>query len=386
MDIKELNVLMVSLDRGLIDPKTGSGNVLERHKQYASFAKSLDIIVFGGTTALTHQHGNLTIYQTGVNGLRNIWRAYRIGTSVIRRKQVHLITTQDPHATAWVGLFLKKRFGVPLLVSFHGDFWNNPLWQRERWRNMLLSWGQHFIAPRADGIRVVSYGIRDKLIASSVKKEKIQVIHTPVNDRLFSILNVKQKADIEKLHTMYAGRDVLLFVGRFVPAKNLLFMLAVIEKLKKKKTQVLLLLIGDGELKSQLEQAIAERNLTAHVQMLGTKAHEELVPYYHIARAVLLLSTNESFGKVIIEAGLSGTPTLASDTTGARHIIQDGMTGFLVPINDLDATVGILEEMIDYPQLSKQLGERAQQLYRAQYSSERTTKDILRFWLSVAQK
>lgn len=307
-----------------------------------------------------------------------------LGKKITREKKISLLVTQDPHATGFVGVRLKRRFQLPLIIHMHGDFWNNAHWRSESWRNRVKDYVQRSIVRHADALRVVSEGIRGKLLASGIPSEKIFVIHTPINDVLFASLTDTQKLLLEELRYKYQNRFILLFCGRLVAAKNLLFTLSVVRDLHKMRPEILLLIVGDGDQREQLKKSINEQHMEQYVVLLGSQLQDKLVVYYHLAHVLLLLSTNESFGKVIIEAGLAGTPTLASNTSGASHIIQDGTTGFLIPIHNHEAALDVLNEMIDQPEQTKQLGEWAQARYREQYASEKTIEHIVSLWKQVS--
>jgi glycosyltransferase involved in cell wall biosynthesis len=98
---------------------------------------------------------------------------------------------------------------------------------------------------------------------------------------------------------------------------------------------------------------------------------------------MLLLSTNESFGKVIIEAGLMGVPTVASATLGAQTIIESEVTGLIVPINDARATREALEQLYSHREVVVALGQKAHSMYLQKYQRQQTIDAILNFWLSL---
>ncbi|MEK7584485.1 MAG: glycosyltransferase [Patescibacteria group bacterium] len=383
---REISVLMLSLDRGLLGSSGDGGDVRERHMRYAEQVRSLDIVVFGGERGMTKQLSDkLTIHATGGRGLGMIFAARRLVRSVLGAKQMHLIVAQDPHVAGWVGLWAKKRFHLPLLVHLHGDFLKNRHWRNERWFHLIFAVLQPHILRQADGVRAVSTAIQEKLVSLGIPRGKVTLISTPVDEAVFLTSDEKQQVRIEELRYKYAGKFIALFVGRLESAKNIFFMIDVLERLRRKKKEIVLLMIGEGSLREQIKVAIKNRRLEGDVHMLGPKDHAELGVYYRLAHAVLLLSTNESFGKVIIEAGLCGTPTLASQTAGAAYIIEDGKTGFIVSVNDLDATVDVLDEMIDYPEGVKLLGMNAREVYKARYTSERSVQKIVELWASLAR-
>ncbi len=380
MNESKLRVLMISLDPGLLHANAGTGDTLERHAIYASRVASLDIIVLGGASDSSLEHGTLTIHSTGAKGISSVFRGLSHARHLIERKKINLIVTQDPHATGWIGVKLKKEFHIPLLVDVHGDFWNNQAWLRESWKNFLLAAKQQSIIHAADRIRVVSYGIEEKLLKLGIAADKVAVINTPINTAIFQELDAHQQVFLEELRFKYQGKHVIVFCGRLVAAKNLSFLIDVVSDLKKRRSDWILLIIGTGELQQELEKQIKKHRLSSHIQLVGPKPPLELAAYYHLALLMVLPSTNESFGKVIIEAGVSSIPTLSSDTTGARHIIKDGRTGFLVPVNDRNAFLEVLSEMLEFPDQTKQLGEWARELYVQQYAREATIDRIIELW------
>lgn len=381
MNSQDLSVLMLSLDPGLLNSQAGTGNALERHTLYADRVKSLDIVVFAGLKQHTTRiNDRLNIHATGVSGVANLWKARKIAQQIISENKVHLIVTQDPHGTGQVGLGLKKKYRIPLLVDCHGDFINNSHWKKESLRNRIFSLTQKKVLFQADALRVTSRGLRDSLVSIGMPESRISVINTPINDRVFTSINEEQQILLEKLQYKYRDKKVLIFAGRLVAAKNLLFTLKVITELKKRRSDFLFFIIGDGEERGSLESFVQKEHLESQVQFLGVLEPVKIAVYYRLALASVLFSTNDSFGKTIIEAGLSKTTCLASATTGARSIIDDGKTGLLVPINDFQSSVDVLYEMLEYPEDTRDLGVRAGQIYSERYAESVSIDAIISLW------
>ena len=182
-----MRILMISTDRTLLS--TDSGDAFERHQEYTKKINQLDIIVFSKDKFKKRSKDSLTVYPTNsTTKLNYVFDAFQKAKNIYFPDKFDLIVCQDPFLTGLTGWFLKKRFNVPLLIHFHGDFWDNKHWLRKPkkwwqwlWYNGLLLFLSKFIVDGADGIRVVSSGIRDKLIKSGVPKKKIRVIPTPVD-------------------------------------------------------------------------------------------------------------------------------------------------------------------------------------------------------------
>ena len=345
---KDLKVLMISLDAGLLG-QAGAGDTRERHIKYAAGVHSLDIILLGGSTDRAVKIAdNCTVYQTGAKGLRGYLKGFNLGKKICSEKQIDIIDTQDPHATGRIGLKLKQQFKIPLEVHFHGDFWGNKAWLSESWKNRLFSYWQKKVAPQADGLRVVSPAIAEQLRQSGLAADKIRVISTPVNMSVFAEAEAQPQS----------GPALLLFVGRLVEAKNLFFMLEVIKSLWQERQDFRVKIIGDGYLRDKLAVDIKEKRLEQAVELAGTRAPEELVAEYSRARALLLFSTNESFGKVIVEAGAAGLATIAAESVGPASIITNGRTGLLVGIDNQKASLEAINKVLDQPQLLTVIGPR----------------------------
>ena len=103
------------------------------------------------------------------------------------------------------------------------------------------------------------------------------------------------------------------------------------------------LVAGDGPNRSSL-QALGDGLLPGRVRWLG--AVTDVVPILHAADALLLTSATEGMAGVLIEAGLCGLPVVASDVGAARSIVDDRVTGRIVPFDDIDATASALREVI----------------------------------------
>lgn len=107
--------------------------------------------------------------------------------------------------------------------------------------------------------------------------------------------------------------DKLTFihVGRFHPAKNHLFLLKVFSEIHKRNPNTVLLLVGDGELRTGIEQRIKELDLKNDVLLLGSRTD---IPYVlHAADCFLFPSLWEGFGMVAVEAQAAGLPCVCSD-------------------------------------------------------------------------
>ncbi len=142
------------------------------------------------------------------------------------------------------------------------------------------------------------------------------------------------------------GKRMLLFVGRLEPLKGLETLLRAIAHLRDNggnQGDICLAVIG-GDLddleapqSQELEKLLQLRNefdLDRMVTFLGKKDQDSLPYYYSAAEMVIMPSHYESFGMVALESMACGTPVIASMVGGLAHLVEDGVTGFHVPVED----------------------------------------------------
>ncbi|OGY50284.1 MAG: hypothetical protein A3J65_04615 [Candidatus Buchananbacteria bacterium RIFCSPHIGHO2_02_FULL_45_11b] len=373
-----MKVLMISLDKGLLG-KGQLGDVVSRHAEYGQYAKKLDIIVFS-RVGFNFNQISPTVFAYPTNSANKflyLVDAYKIGCRLFKKDNYQLVVTQAPFITGLAGWFLAKKFKAKLLVHYHGDYVKNKQWLKEKWYNFLLVYIARFISRRADGIRVMSQGIKNKLIESGIQAEKIRVISTPVS--LVKCGRWDEKAAAE-LKSQYPGKKIILFVGRLEKEKNLPLLLRALGTVKNIYPNFILLVIGDGRLKEEWSDFAKNSGLAGWVKFIGQIEHEDLVNYYAACDFIVNSSTSESFGKIFVEAAACDKPAIATSTTGSREIIIDGQTGLLSPLGDSPALAKNILRFLNNPALAQNMGRAAKESVSKRFDGGINTREIINFW------
>lgn len=372
-----MKVLIISIDKGLLG-RDELGDVMARHAQYGQFVEKIDIIVFSPKGYSSNQIAeNVKAYPTNSdNKMEYFFDAYKIGKKLFQTNNYDLIITQDPFVTGIVGWRLKRKFKSKLLVHLHGDFWQNQNWLSERKLNYLLNFFQKFIIKKADGIRVMSLGQKEKLIDSEVIDEKkVRVISTPVNlEKFKSTENFNQSKD----------KKIILHVGRDDEVKDFTTLLKAFQNIKKVSTMpVKLIQIGAGKI---FQSAITEIGSNQDIEAKGKLNQSEIIDYYFQCDILVLSSTSESFGKVLVEANACQKPVVSTATTGAKEIIQDGYNGFLVPIGDANDLADKIIFLLNNPDQAQLMGENGKKLVTEKFNGKINTENIIKFWQDIVNQ
>jgi len=124
-------------------------------------------------------------------------------------------------------------------------------------------------------------------------------------------------------------------------------------------------LAGDGPVRPEIERIVTHHHLDDDVVFLGEQ--HELVPLLSCADLFLLPSAQESFGLAALEAMACEVPVVASNVGGLPEIIEDGVTGFVCPAEDLDLMADRARAVLTDRALRAAIAGAAAALVRSRY-------------------
>ena len=173
----------------------------------------------------------------------------------------------------------------------------------------------------------------------------------------------RQDAPVALKHQLLGSSEVqvVLYVGRLAEVKGVDRLLTVWAALSKGDSAVLLL-VGDGPLREDLEATVQRLHLQSCVKFLGPQA--EVSPFYAIADLFVLPSRSEGMSNALLEAMVAGLPSIASDVGGNREVIQGTESGFLVNWEDTAACVDLLKDLLADVSRRQMVGEAAKKQVR----------------------
>jgi glycosyltransferase involved in cell wall biosynthesis len=221
---------------------------------------------------------------------------------------------------------------------------------------------------RADAVVGVSRGVaRDVESHLGIAEGKVNVVYNPVVD---DVLVNKAKAPLDHPWFEQGAPPVFLAVGRLTQQKDFLTLVKAFELVRRQRA-VRLIVLGEGESRSELEEAIARLGISEDVSMPGFMPN----PYAYMSKAsaFVLSSRWEGLPTVLIEAMACGCPVIATDCpNGPKEILDAGTYGSLVPIEDAAALSVAMLQVLDAPVSQDMLIERA--MY---FSSDRAVDKYL---------
>jgi len=185
-------------------------------------------------------------------------------------------------------------------------------------------------------IVAVSKSVEEYLIKSEkINRDKIVQINYAFNFQQYLLSDYTGVS--KNIRAEFKAEILLICIGRFVPLKRHILMFETIKQLIKKKVDVKLICLGDGELRNEFERYIVANSLTEFIYLLGNK--KNVLDYLEAADALLHFSETESLGMVVLESGLVKRPVVVCDSVGVfNDFMVDGVNGYLIskenPAND----------------------------------------------------
>lgn len=222
----------------------------------------------------------------------------------------------------------------------------------------------------------------DRILANSPRYIETSPWLQPVKAKCLSVpIGIDVQRFTVPEHT-YAGPPTLLFVGRLRYYKGLDTLIAAMRDLPG----VHLKLAGDGPMYAQLQAQAQALELTERVHFLGEIADEELPALYHQAHLFVLPSNAraEAYGIVLLEAMASGLPCVSTEVgTGTSWVVQDGVTGRVVPPQDPAALAAALRELVDNPTKRRVMGQAARLRVETEFTQELMTQRVMEVYASL---
>lgn len=179
-----------------------------------------------------------------------------------------------------------------------------------------------------------------------LKQEQVPVIYNGIDLSRF-----RPKSDYSQGDTVE-----LVHVGRFTPQKNHDRLLRAFAALYENHPQCRLTLVGDGELRQQIEELVKTLRLSRAVTFAGAQA--DVRPYLERADIFLLPSDYEGIPMTIIEAMATGLPIVATAVGGVPDMLKPEESGLLVPL-DAEAVTRACARLVEDPALRECLGRNA---------------------------
>lgn len=293
-------------------------------------------------------------------------------TKLIKKIKPDVLITYLPHADL-LGRIIGRATGVPTIVG------------SVRVRLTNSKYLPFFIVDGLTSGLVTHYHFNSKTIAKlhrrflRVNASKITVIPNAIDISKYDIATNPAAKKLEL--GLDPDKIIIGCIARLRRQKGHHYLIEAFHQVLKHQPNSHLVLVGDGEEKANIVEAINQLGLQRHVTMLGNR-HDvpTILPTFDI---FALTTLYEGMSNSILEAMAAHRPIVTTNISENQELIEHDVTGLLFPSRNSQATAQAIIELIELPHKRRQLGAAAFQSVKQEFSIESIVPRYRAFYASI---
>lgn len=291
----------------------------------------------------------------------------------IRRNRIQVVHTYSFYPNVFA-LLPAKLAGVPVAVASirdTGDLWT-PMQRR----------AQRMACRLADCVVVNADAVRSRLITEGYDWRKIRVIRNGIDASRFQ----KSRADGGLRHELGLppGAPIVAVISRLTAVKGVEFLLDAIPTVVQRFPDARFLIVGDGDAREGLERRAVRLGLDGRAVFTGfRRGVPEILSEVTVGA---LPSLSEATSNALLEAMAAGVPVVATRVGGNPEVVEDGVTGLLVPPGDPGALARAICDLLANPELAARFGRAGRRRVIQAFSLERMIRETEGLYSDLASE
>lgn len=302
------------------------------------------------------------------------WQLIRNIRKLVREEGIDIVHCHQ--YTPWVyGWFAHWCTAAKVVFTEHGRFYPD----RYRWKawplNLIMSVSTSALITisKATKVALTKYECIPSFLVNVIYNGvQPALVNYPLLDGLRQELGIKE--DFLVLGT----------VARLDPIKNQVMMLQALSEVLNVKTNIILLIVGDGPSRIELEKKAAELNIAKQIRFVGFKTN--VADYLALIDIYLLSSHTEGTSMTLLEAMSLGLPCVVTDVGGNPEIVINDETGLLSPDDDISAFSNNIIQLLEDENNMKRMSESAKARYLDLFSIQKMITSYLSIFNRVKAK
>ncbi len=301
----------------------------------------------------------------------------------LKKKNIELSFSLTPKA----GLLASLASFVSLIpVRIHvftGQVWLT----KSGLRRFILKGLDRLIYSLCTKVLIDSTSQRDFLLENNIVKEKKSLVLGSGSfcgvDTLRFIPSDEHRISMRKKYNLSPDQIVYLFVGRLKKDKGVFELIESFSHLRAVHNNINLWLLGPDE-ENIKNQILSDKMSKEGIEFIPFSPNPEL--FMNAADIFCLPSYREGFGTVIIESASCGIPAIGTRIYGLKDAIEDGITGLLVGVKEIESLKHAMERLLQDHEMRKKMGEMARMRAKEEFDQRKVIKRILEFLDSEYKK
>jgi L-malate glycosyltransferase len=236
-----------------------------------------------------------------------------------------------------------------------------------------------FCIEQSDGVTAVSESLRRDTVRELGIRREIRVIPNFLD---CSVIHRREVPDLRARLTP-DGEALVIHMSNFRPVKRVPVVVEVFARVRQ-ECRARLLMVGDGPDLGEAGRVARAHGIHDHVTFLGEQ--DQIVPLLSAADVFLLPSAQESFGLAALEAMACEVPVVTSRVGGLPEVIEDGVTGFMHPLEDLDGMAASIVRLLTDDDLRRRMGKAACAVAHERFCDDRVVPIYEQYYEETAAR
>lgn len=271
-------------------------------------------------------------------GIKNNYILYKNILHIVKSNRIEIIIGFMTNANI-LSVLVGKTLGISTIISERID-------PKSSQTSFVWNKLKKYLYPKSDVLVVQTLPIKN-YFSNWIPERKLVILPNPLYHSFSEAIEKKEQPKRD---------NIILNVGRLTTQKGQEMLIKCFAKINPPNWK--LKLIGTGHLEDFYKKLISDLNMSEKIEMLGVK--KNIIPHYQQAKIFAFPSQYEGFPNALTEAMYMGLACISTDCpTGPSELIEDGLNGFLVPVNNSNLFEEKLNKLILDENLMKVFSERA---------------------------
>ena len=260
------------------------------------------------------------------------------------------------------GYLALRNLPVPLVATNHG-------YDRQGLRLAFYQFLDSRLLRRMDAIIAVAESLAEAMARRGIPRDRVTVIRNGLDLQAFVAPNLspQRKRQLGADLGVPDGRRIIGSVGRLEPQKGYDLLLAAFARLLADAPDLHLIIVGDGSLRDALAAEARQLGVTDHVTFAGVRP--DVTSLLRVFSLFVSSSRSEGMPMAVLEAAALDLPIVATAVGDVPYLIEDGVTGKLVPPGDPVALARAIDRVLGQPDRAPRLGAAAAERVRTRFSA-----------------
>jgi glycosyltransferase involved in cell wall biosynthesis len=277
-----------------------------------------------------------------------------------------------------IGCIIKYYLGLPWVPFLHGD-------TSEDFKVRCYFQLEKFFVRRADAIITVSEAQRQEMLCRGFSSHKVHAVRNAIDPSLFDEVSAEYASrDFLRPHGLNGDGPLIGIIGRMSPEKGHSVFLEAFPRVLTKVPNAKAVFLGTGQEEGRLRSICAEKGLQNHVHFIGFR--ENIATWYPVFDLVVLPSLSEGLPNVAMEAMLFSKPIVATAVGGVPEVVEDAVTGRLVPARKATELADAIVDVMSNPRLMAEYGGRGRKKVLEEFSPQIRAKSMIAVYDAILSK